>query len=155
MKKEGTECRCIRCREIGSLKPKTKDLKLKRIDYAASNGQEIFLSFEDVKLDKIVALLRLRILKPDSDLSDNIFPVLKNSAIIREIHTYGQIERLKHKGKTQHIGLGKKLIIEAEKITKKEFKLKKISVISGIGVRNYYKKLGYKLRDTYLTKNIA
>lgn len=152
MKKEGTECRCIRCREIGNLKPKTKDLKLKRIDYAASNGQEIFLSFEDIKLDKIVALLRLRISSP---LTDNIFPVLKNSAIIREIHTYGQIERLKHKGKTQHIGLGKKLIIEAEKIAKREFKLKKISVISGIGVRNYYKKLGYRLKDTYLTKNIA
>ena len=54
----------------------------------------------------------------------------------------------------QHFGLGKKLITEVERITKKEYGLKKIVVISGIGAREYYKKLGYRLRDTYMVKNI-
>jgi elongator complex protein 3 len=54
----------------------------------------------------------------------------------------------------QHIGLGKKLILEAEKITREEFNLKKIVVISGVGVRGYYRKLGYKLKDTYMVKNL-
>jgi elongator complex protein 3 len=56
-------------------------------------------------------------------------------------------------GKTQHLGLGKRLMQEAEKITR-DHKVKKIAVISGIGVRNYYRKLGYKLQGTYLTKSL-
>jgi elongator complex protein 3 len=43
---------------------------------------------------------------------------------------------------------------EAEKIAKKEFSLKKIGVISGIGVRDYWRKLGYRLKDTYMVKKI-
>lgn len=150
MAKEGKKCRCIRCREVKDFKFKNKDVKLQRIDYPASNGKEIFLSFSDTKNDKLIALLRLRI--PAGNLP--IFPALKNSALIREVHTYGQAEKIKEKGESQHIGLGKKMMLEAEKIAKKEFGLKNIAVISGVGVRGYYKKLGYKLRDTYLVKNI-
>lgn len=140
MAKEGKMCRCIRCREIKDLKPKTKDLKLKRLDYLASGGREVFLSVEDIENDKLVALLRLRI--------------LRDSAIIREVHTYGEAEKMDAKGETQHLGLGKKLLKEAEKIAKKEFNLSKISVISAIGARNYYRKFGYKLKDTYMVKNL-
>ena len=60
----------------------------------------------------------------------------------------------KDKKSPQHIGLGKKLIADAEIITKKEFGINNISVISGIGVRKYYRKLGYKLKDTYMIKNL-
>lgn len=150
MAKEGKKCRCIRCREVKDSKFKNKDLRLQRIDYLASDGQEIFLSFNDIKNDKLIALLRLRI--PAGNLS--IFPALNDSALIREVHTYGQAEKIKEKGKSQHIGLGKRLITEAERIAKKEFHLKNIAVISGVGVRGYYKKLGYRLKDTYLIKNI-
>jgi elongator complex protein 3 len=52
------------------------------------------------------------------------------------------------------MGLGKKLVAKAERITKKEFGLKKIAVISGIGVRDYYRHLGYKLEGTYMVKNV-
>ena len=72
------------------------------------------------------------------------------------MHTYGKLTAIGKKDKTspQHIGLGKKLMLEAEKIAKKEFGIQKIAVISGIGVRGYYKKLGYRQKETYMLKNI-
>ncbi|GAI25801.1 unnamed protein product, partial [marine sediment metagenome] len=87
-----------------------------------------------------------------------IFPVLKNAAIIRELHTYGQLHPLNYGDRIsiispQHKGMGKKLIKEAEKIAKKEFGISKMAVISGIGARDYYKrKLGYRLKETYMVK---
>jgi elongator complex protein 3 len=84
-----------------------------------------------------------------------IIPVLRNAAIIREIQTYGELIPIGQKKLApQHRGLGKKLIKEAEKITKKEFGLRKIAAISGVGVRNYWRKLGYKLKETYMVKKI-
>jgi len=81
---------------------------------------------------------------------------LNDWAIIRELHTYGSVVPIKAKSKKaiQHKGLGKKLMAEAEKIVKKETKLKKIAVISGIGVRDYYRKLGYRLKDGYMIKKL-
>ena len=79
----------------------------------------------------------------------------ENLAIIREIHTFGPLVPIsKIKTAPQHRGLGKKLVKKAEKITKNKFNLKKIAVISGIGARDYYRKLGYKLNNTYMIKNI-
>ena len=75
-------------------------------------------------------------------------------AIIRELHVYGQALKLGEKGKiSQHRGLGKWLMQEAEKIVRQN-KIKKLAVISGVGVREYYKKLGYKLEESYMVKNI-
>jgi elongator complex protein 3 len=147
-KKEGWRCRCIRCREVREgYNPKEK-LKLFRQDYKASGGKEIFLSFENGDQTKLYALLRLRILNENES----------QKAIIREIHTYGQqlpIEKdLISFVSPQHKGLGKKLVEEAEKITKKEFGANKIAVISGIGVRGYYRKLGYRLKNTYMVKTL-
>jgi elongator complex protein 3 len=144
-------CPCIRCREVRSDYNIQEKIILDRIDYPASDGQEIFLQYLSLDHKKLFALLRLRIPSPDVYI-----PALKNSAIIREVHTYGKLTKLSQKDKTspQHIGLGKKLIAEAEKIAKQEFKLNKIVVISGIGVRDYYKKLGYRQKDTYMLKNL-
>ena len=78
-------------------------------------------------------------------------------AIIREVHVYGQALSIGEKGKEfgQHSGLGKQLIAEAEKITKKN-KIPQLQIISGIGVREYYKKLGYRIdaNKTYMIKKI-
>ncbi len=74
-------------------------------------------------------------------------------AIIRELHVYGQLTPLGESGQVQHLGLGKKLIKEAEKISKKN-KANKLAVISGIGVRDYYRKLGFRLSNTYLVKKL-
>lgn len=159
------KCKCIRCREVkGNYNIKERTY-LFRQDYIASEGKEIFLSYENKKRNKLYSLLRLRISSQycgpqyRENCSRDIFPALKNAGIIREVHTYGRLHPLKCLGRTetfspQHKGLGKKLMLEAEKITKKEFGLNKIAVISGIGVRPYYKKLGYKLKDTYMVKKI-
>jgi elongator complex protein 3 len=150
LEQQKVKCNCIRCREIKNQVPESKNVKLIRRAYDASNGKEIFLSFEDVKNNKLMAFLRLR-------LTDEwTLPVLKDSAIIRELHVYGQVVKISEKNKNaqQHQSFGKQLMTEAEKIAKKEFKFKKISVIAGIGVREYYKKLGYKLKDEYMIKNL-
>jgi elongator complex protein 3 len=183
---EGWQCKCIRCREVrnkheiiykedklplGSLA--SEQLKLFRQNYDASGGKEIFLSFEDNERKYLYSMLRLRINSPhynfypalaegssgfsrSNENSSVLIPALNNSAIIREVHTYGQLVSINSKNKKspQHTGLGKKLILEAEKIAREEFNLKKIAVISGVGVRDYYKKLGYRLEESYMVKSI-
>ncbi|MFH1401389.1 MAG: tRNA uridine(34) 5-carboxymethylaminomethyl modification radical SAM/GNAT enzyme Elp3 [Parcubacteria group bacterium] len=140
MKKENWQCNCVRCREVKGGYDTKEKIYLFRQDYEASAGKEIFLSFENKNRKKLYSLLRLRI--------------NEDSAIIREIHTYGQLVPISKKQvAAQHQGLGKKLIQESEKIIKKEFKLKKITVISGIGARDYFRKLGYSLKETYMIKN--
>jgi elongator complex protein 3 len=148
MKKGNWRCNCIRCREVKGDYNEKEKIFLFRENYEASGENEIFLSWENKDRTKLYSLLRLRI--------------LKNSAIIREIHTYGQLIPISGSQKAlpaalqagaQHSGLGKKLVSEAEKIAKKEFGSKKITVISGVGVRGYFKKLGYKLQETYMVKN--
>ena len=138
-----SHCQCIRCREVRGNYTIKESVILNRIDYPASDGHEIFLQYVSPDKKKLFALLRLRI------TSDK-------KAIIREVHTYGKVTKINQKDKKspQHIGLGKKLIAEAEKIARKEFKISDISVISGIGVRDYYRKLGYKLKDTYMVKSL-
>lgn len=149
METEHAKCQCIRCREIRDEKIIKENIKMVRRDYNASGGTEIFLSFEDTKKDKLIALLRLRI--PSLDV---FIPVLKNASIIREVHTYGETLEFSDRKKraSQHVGYGKLLITEAEKITNKECNLSRITVISGIGARNYYRKIGYRLRETYMIK---
>ncbi len=146
---EKTYCRCIRCREVKNKFSSEDKIILNRINYKASGGQEIFLELVSQDKKKLYALLRLRI--PSKDV---LLPTLKNSLIVRELHTFGQSIGISKRNKkfAQHQGLGKKLIQEAEKIAGEEFEAKKIAIISGIGVRDYYKKLGYKLKDTYMTK---
>jgi len=138
------KCKCIRCREIKENYTKEK-LYLFKQEYDSSDGKEIFLTYEDKERKHLHSLLKLRI------PSQAVFPVLKNSVIVRELHTYGQMIPVSEKRKApQHKGLGKKLMKEAERIAKKEGK--NIAVISGIGVREYYRKMGYKLKDTYMIK---
>lgn len=149
-----SHCQCIRCREVKSEYALGENIILDRIDYAASGGKEIFLQYVSPDKKKLFALLRLRI--PQKNNSEHFIPVLKNAALIREVHTYGKMSQIDKKDASspQHIGLGKKLLLEAERIAKEEFNLEKIVVISGVGVRGYYKKSGYKLKDTYMFKNL-
>ncbi len=153
MAKERTKCKCIRCREVKeNYNPKEK-IYLFREDYEASGGKEIFLSFENKDRSKLYALLRLRIPSYYFSRKKHFIKILRESAIIREVHVYGQMIPVGQKSfLVQHRGLGKKLIKKAEKIAKNEFGLKKMAVISGVGAREYYKKLGYKLKDEYMIK---
>jgi elongator complex protein 3 len=144
LERRGLQCKCLRCREIGHAK--SVDLKSKPklfvTKYRASDGMEYFVSFEDAHRKIVYSFLRLRL------------PEKSDIAYIREVHTYGQMVELGERTKyIQHTGLGKKMIKKAEHIAKKS-SVKKIYIISGIGVRNYYRKLGYGLKKTYMVKKI-
>ena len=160
-----SNCPCIRCREVKNEYVTEEQMMLDRIDYDASDGKEIFLQYTSPDKKKLFALLRLRIQGRIGGGSTSIkevkspfksLPVLENAAIIREVHTYGKLAKINSKDKNspQHIGLGKKLLREAERIAKEEFGLEKIVVISGVGVRGYYRKNGYRLKDTYMVKSL-
>lgn len=143
--KRNLKCNCIRCREVKENYDPREKAVLLRQDYDASGGREIFLSFENKNL---LAFCRLRI-------GESFLPVLKNAALVREIHTFGQMVPVGGKMiAAQHKGLGKKLLKEAERIAKEEFHLNKIAVISGIGARNYFRKAGYRLKEEYMVKSI-
>ena len=156
MKESGLKCRCIRCREAGhamrrGVEIKTEDIKMKRKDYDASNGREIFLSFEDEKNDVLVSLIRLRIPYKPFRLE-----IGERTGLIREIHTYGPQVPINDmpKQEWQHRGYGKLLLEEAEKIAKEEFDCHKMIIISGVGVRPYFYKFGYKLDGPFVSKEI-
>ncbi|MBM3234328.1 tRNA uridine(34) 5-carboxymethylaminomethyl modification radical SAM/GNAT enzyme Elp3 [Candidatus Pacearchaeota archaeon] len=134
----------IRFREIGfKMRDKKKSekisrkLKLKITKYKASGGDEYFLQFVNNQ-GILFGLCRLRI-------SD------KKRAFVRELHVYGKSAEIGDIGDIQHRGLGKSLMKKAEEITRKN-KIKKLSVISGVGAREYYKKLGYNLEHKYIVK---
>ena len=157
MKQQGIECKCIRCREYGHRARDGWEIgkpQMVRIDYEASGGKEIFLSFGD-EAETLFGLLRMRIqskpvtkLEPETD---------GNSAVIRELHVYGPEVPLSEQkeGAAQHKGLGKALLQEAERIAGEEFKLRKMIILSGIGAREYYRtEFGYSLQGDYMVKNL-
>jgi elongator complex protein 3 len=146
LKSKNQSCRCIRCREVGQkfkLEGKIpKDIQLKTIEYDASGGKEFFISFEDSEQDILLGFARLRI--------------TDDKAFLRELHVYGEAVPLETsiEGATQHKGLGKKLLAEAERLTKEDGR-DKLYVLAGVGVRKYYElKCGYHREDYYMVKSL-
>ncbi len=152
----GEKCNCIRCREAGLAKIKHgKEIggaELLRMDYEASEGREIFLSFEDVGEDLLIGFCRLRIPSGKQHRGE----ITPDTAIVRELHVYGQEVCVGSEGKgaLQHRGYGSKLLLEAERIAKEEFGKGKLAVISGVGAREYYYKRGYGLDGVYVSKKL-
>jgi elongator complex protein 3 len=141
MKDRGITCRCIRCRQAKGIL--LEKWKINIQEYKASSGKEIFISVDSLDKKILYAFCRLRI-----DKDSLVAP-----AIIRELHVYGELTTVGENGEIQHVGLGKKLLLTAENISKKEG-ASKIAIISGVGVKGYYRKQGYKLRNSYMFKNI-
>lgn len=147
MKKNHWKCRCIRCREIKN--GIINDYNMRIDKYRASKGIEYFISLNNQD-NKLIGFLRLRI----NDTQQNTLDILKYSGIIRELHIYGKVSKVGTSTKiySQHKGFGKMLLDKAEEITRKQHNLYKTVIISGVGVRGYYEKHGYKLEDTYMIK---
>ncbi|ASJ08258.1 radical SAM protein [Thermococcus siculi] len=157
--KRGIRPREIRFREVGhmmekfGIQPEIEHIKLLREDYEAAEGKEIFLSFEDVKNDILIGFIRLRIPSEKAHRKEiNCCP----SAIVRELHVYGPLVPIggKPKYEWQHRGYGRELLSEAERIAREEFEVRKMLVISGVGVRNYYRKFGYRKNGPYVAKRL-
>lgn len=150
MKNLGVSCQCIRCREIKDSKP-VIPVRLKKISYRASMGKEFFIEFTDAE-NHSLGFLRLRMPATIS----NPLPGLESSAIIRELHVYGKAVPIgKHGTDTiQHMNYGKELLEEAERMAREEG-FSRIAVIAGIGTRDYYRRHGYALMNTYMVKKIT
>jgi elongator complex protein 3 len=125
-----------------------------RRDYVANGGWETFLAYEDPIQDILIGLLRLRkagsaaFLKEISEVP---------CSIIRELHVYGTAVAVSARDPTrfQHQGFGMLLLQEAERIAREEHGSEKLLVISGVGTRHYYRKLGYELDGPYMSKSIV
>lgn len=155
MEKQHVHCNCIRCREIQLEKP-IPPLSTRIIRYDSAGGKEFFIEKIDEE-KKCLGFIRLRL--PSylfNTKSKILFATLKDSAIIRELHVYGKAMEIGENDTraTQHKGLGEELLTLAEDRVKKEG-LKKLAIISGVGVRRYYRKRGYTLSDTYMVKKIS
>jgi len=154
------ECNCIRCREYGIKKREEtshikslQNVQLNRLDYEASKGKEIFLSYENNEENYLVGYLRLRKPSPLAhrpELND------ERTLIIREIKVVGELVPKKSKPykkiQAQHRGFGTSLLEKAEQICEDEFDAKKLSVISGIGVRKWFYEMDYRLDGPYVSK---
>ncbi len=152
MRERGWKCSCIRCREVGLKQLKEgieidfSKLKLNRLNYQASGGTEVFLSFDDAETNALAAFLRLRV------NADGV-------AGVRELRVFGEQvavgEEPQASGRAvQHKSLGRKLLSRAEEIAENEFDARKLFVLSGVGVKPYYRKLGYCDDGFYVSKKL-
>lgn len=146
-------CRCIRCREAGHALlngkyPEKIDFYVER--YEACDGIEYFLSYEDLDKDILIGFLRLRV--PSSPHR----PELRNSALIRDLHVYGHVIPIgeRRSDAWQHKGYGRRLLEKAEDIALDE-ECGKITVMSGVGVREYYRRFGYERDGPFMSKIIG
>jgi len=153
-KELGVECHCIRCREVGHRAQKDgiypQNVEVRELEYEASSGKEIFISAEDFENGILIGYLRLRF------PSDSIFrpEITPETALVRELHVYGPevpIGETANERAFQHRGYGKKLLARAEGLSR-EKGFKKLLVLSGIGAKQYYKKLGYDYDGVYMRK---
>jgi elongator complex protein 3 len=141
----GIKCECIRCREVGLqtrfAESNFKNAELNRFDYNASGGKEVFLSFDNED-DLLVGFLRLR--------------SCENGVGVRELRVFGEQTPvgLHFEEASQHKSFGKRLLQEAEEIARNDFDARELKVLSGVGVREYYCKLGYSLKGNFMVKRL-
>ncbi len=152
LKDQGKKCKCIRCREV-RYKQKFDGIKLIVRQYESSGGQEYFISYESLNEETIFGFLRLRLSK---NAGIGCIKEIENSALIRELHVYGKMmptDKRNEINGMQHRGYGKKLMKKAEEIAIRNG-YNRMAVISGIGVKNYYRKIGYHSEGTFMVKNL-
>ncbi len=154
MRRDGTSCACIRCREAGLAGVSSipdGGLSLRRIDYASSRGSEAFLSMEDSD-SRTYGYLRLRRPGPSAHRPE----VGAGSCIVRELHVLGQQVRIGGHGTgIQHSGIGARLLREAERIAHDDFAASTLLVISAVGTRGYYARHGYRRLGPYMARGIG
>jgi elongator complex protein 3 len=158
--REGARCKCIRCREVGhieyeqNIKPDKKNIKLQIERYHANEGEELFLSFEDIEKDILIGLLRLRQPSKKAHRSE---AKTTRAMLVRELHVYGQLVPVGEKAEDgwQHRGYGARLVEEAERISREEFDARRVIVLAGIGTRNYYRRFGYERDGPYMVKELS
>ncbi len=159
LRAQGSQCQCIRCREVGhrmavdQVKPDLEKVKILTQQYEASEGKEFFISAEDPENNVLLGYLRMRV--PSAKAHRPEITTMP-SAIVRELHIYGQLVPVgKHSDSAwQHKGFGQILLKEAERLAGVELGLKKLLVISALGTRRYYMRFGYERDGIYVSKRL-
>jgi len=153
MREDGRTCECIRCREAGHTDEVPADPELEVLTYEVGGGTEHFISVEDFDRDVLLGFCRLR------------FPAeprrreLQDAAVVRELHVYGSEVPVgeaggEAAGAHQHQGWGRRLLAEAERLAEAAG-FRTLAVLSGIGVREYYRsKLDYHQDGPYVTTRL-
>jgi elongator complex protein 3 len=152
MKRRGTSCQCIRCREVRKRAVEAETLQLEDLVYPAGGAEEHFLSFV-TPADHLAGFLRLSL--PGSDSPETGMGDLRGAAIVREVHVFGQSLAVgaEQNGAAQHSGLGTQLLQRAETIAlDKGFQ--RLVVISAVGTRQYYLERGFERGELYLVKKL-
>ncbi len=153
MKKRGTACRCIRCREVRGETVQTHTLQLRDETYQAAAAEEHFLSFVTPQ-DQVAGFIRLSLPLPNAPQTG--MADLQGAALIREVHVYGQSLPVgaEQGGATQHSGLGTRLLQEAASLALARG-YRKLAVIAAIGTRQYYLERGFTRGEFYLLQDLA
>jgi elongator complex protein 3 len=151
--RRGERCQCIRCRELRGTAFEVDRLRLEAEVFPAAGGEEHFLSLVTPD-DRLAAYLRLWMpgpTSPDPGLAD-----LRNTARLRELHVYGQSLEVGDApaGAAQHVGLGTSLLRQAENRAR-DAGFPRLAVISALGTRGYYQRLGYHLGETYMLREVV
>jgi elongator complex protein 3 len=152
MKRRGTKCQCIRCREVKGREVELSSLTLNDLVYPAGKAEEHFISFNTGD-DGLAGFIRLSL--PSKESPDPGMADLTGAALIREVHVYGQSLPVgaEKTGAAQHTGLGTRLLEEAERIAK-EKGFAKLAVIAAVGTRQYYLDRGFERGKYYLVKDV-
>jgi len=159
LEEKGRRCRCIRCREVGhrrmkdNVEPAIEQVSLIRTVYESSAGSEIFLSEEDLTTDTLIGYLRLRI---PSEYAHRTEITSGPSSIVRELHVYGPVVPIGEHDQNawQHKGYGISLLQEAERLSKEEYDVRKVVVLSALGTKEYYMRAGYTRDGPYVSKHL-
>jgi elongator complex protein 3 len=153
LKQRGDRCECVRCREVRGKAVAIDALSMNDMVYSANGAEEHFLSFVTPD-DRLAGYLRLSLpgaSSPETGLAD-----LSGAALVRELHIYGQSLEVgvEEEGAAQHYGLGAQLMSHAESLSR-ERGYGRMAVISALGTRGYYSRIGYELADTYMVKSLV
>ncbi len=153
MKRRGTTCQCVRCREVKGKSVSAESLRLDDMAYQAGLAEEHFISYITPD-DKLAGFIRLSL--PGKDSPQTGINDLAGAALIREVHVYGQSLAVgaEKAGAAQHTGLGTRLLEEAERIAIANG-FKRMAVIAAVGTRGYYLGRGFERGELYLTKKIG
>ncbi len=157
LREQGLRCRCIRCREVGhrrlkaGVEPDSENIQILTTKTTASEGEDIFISAEDPVNDVLIGYLRLRI--PSEGIHR---PEIRSqmASIVRELRVCGPLVPVgKYKaGAWQHKGYGERLLSEAERLSLEDYNCRKVVVMSGLGAKRYFMKLGYGYDGPYVSK---
>jgi elongator complex protein 3 len=153
MKRRGTVCQCVRCREVRGKPVATASLHLDDLVYEVEAAEEHFISYATPD-DRLAGFVRLSLPRPDAPATG--FADLGGAALIREVHVYGQSLPVgsEKEGAAQHAGLGTRLLQEAQRVAR-DTGFRRMAVISAVGTRQYYLDRGFERGELYLVKPLA